>query len=91
VLDFEAILDFSPSLKVMISVLDRGVVRLLSPINMSSKRSARTSTGSAGYKDFNKGILSVAHIWSHIKKGNRVKHQDLEAVSRLLVRERSLE
>jgi hypothetical protein len=59
---------------------------------MSSKRPARTSTGSAGYKkDFNKGILPVAHIWSHIKKGNRVKHQDLEAVSRLLVRERSLE
>ena len=45
-LDFEAILNFSPSPKVVISVPDRGVARLLSLINMSSKRPASTSAGS---------------------------------------------
>ena len=45
-LDFEAILNFSPSPKVVISVPDRGVARLLSLINMSSKRPAPTSAGS---------------------------------------------
>ena len=44
-LDFEAILNFSPSPKVVISVLDRGVARLLSLINMSSKRPTPTSAG----------------------------------------------
>jgi hypothetical protein len=47
---------------------------------------------SASYKrDFNKGVLLVAYIRTHIKEGNEVKHQDLEVISRLLVRERSLE
>ena len=45
-LDFEAILNFSPSPKVVISVPDRGVARLLSLINMSSKRPAPTSAHS---------------------------------------------
>ena len=45
-LGFEAILNFSPSPKVVISVPDRGVARLLSLINMSSKRPAPTSAGS---------------------------------------------
>ena len=45
-LNFEAILNFSPSPKVVISVLDRGVTKLLSLINMSSKRPASASVGS---------------------------------------------
>jgi len=45
-LNFEAILNFSPSLKVVISVPDRGVIKLLSPINMSSKRPAPAPAGS---------------------------------------------
>jgi len=45
-LNFEAILNFSPSPKVVISVPDRGVVKLLSLINMSSKRPAPASAGS---------------------------------------------
>lgn len=72
-LDFEAILNFSPLPKVVISIPDRGVIRLLSLINISSKRPAPTSAGSpsthlytltgAGYKkDFNKGVLLVTHI-----------------------------
>jgi len=48
---------------------------------------AYTFTGAGCKKDFNKGVLPVAHMWSHIKKGNGVKQQDLEAISRLLVRE----
>jgi hypothetical protein len=48
---------------------------------------AYTLTGAGCKKDFNKGVLLVVHMWSHIKKGNRVKHQDLEAISQLLVRE----
>ena len=44
-LDFEAILNFSLT-KVVISVLDRGVAKLLSLTNMSSKRPAPTSAGS---------------------------------------------
>lgn len=45
---------------------------------------------SAGYKkDFNKGVLPVAYIWSYIKEGTEVKHHDPEQISRLLVRERS--
>jgi len=39
---FEAILNFSPSLKVVISVPDRGVARPPPPINMSSERPAPT-------------------------------------------------
>jgi len=36
---------------------------------------------SAGYKkDFNKGILLITHIWSHIKEDNGVKHQDPEVM-----------
>jgi len=50
-----------------------------------------TLTGAGYKKDFNKGVLLVTYIWSYIKKGNRVKYQDLEAILRLLVRERSLE
>ena len=47
---------------------------------------------SAGYKkDFNKGVLPVAHIWSHIEEGSGVKHHNPEQISRLLVRERSSE
>jgi len=47
---------------------------------------------SAGYKkDFNKGVLPVAHIRGHIEEGNKVKHHDLEQILRLLVREKSLE
>ena len=38
-------------------------------------------TGAGCKKDFNKGVLPVAHIWSHIKEGDRVKHQDLEVIS----------
>jgi hypothetical protein len=45
-LDFEAILNFSPLPKVVISVPGRGVTRLLSFINMRSKRPAPTSAGS---------------------------------------------
>ena len=45
-LDFEAILNFFPLLKVVISVLDRSVAGLLSLINISSKRPALTSAGS---------------------------------------------
>jgi len=45
-LDFEAILNSSPSPKVVISVLGRGVIKLLSLINMSSKRPAPASAGS---------------------------------------------
>ena len=44
-------------------------------------------TGADRKKDFNKGMLPVSYIWSYIKKGNRAKHQDLEAISRLLVRD----
>jgi len=51
--------------------------------------SVYTLTGASCKKDFNKGVLLVAYMWSHNKKGNRVKHQDLEAISRLLVREES--
>jgi hypothetical protein len=46
VLNFEAILNFSPLLKVVISVPDYGVVKLLSLINMSSKRPAPAPVGS---------------------------------------------
>ena len=45
-LDFEAILNSSPSPKVVISVPDRGVVKLLSLTNISSKRPAPASAGS---------------------------------------------
>ena len=45
-LGFKAILIFSPSPKVVISILDRSVIRLLSLINISSKRPTPTSTGS---------------------------------------------
>ena len=38
-------------------------------------------TGAGCKKDFNKGVLPVAHIWSHIKEGDGVKHQDLEVIS----------
>ena len=39
-----------------------------------------TLTGVGCKKDFNEGVLPVAHIWSHIKEGNGVKHQDLEVI-----------
>jgi len=52
---------------------------------------AYTLTSAGCKKDFNKGVLPVAYMRSHIKEGNKVKHQDLEAISRLLVREKSLE
>ena len=45
-LDFEGILNFSPSPKVVTSVPDRGIVRLLSLINMSFKSPTPTSAGS---------------------------------------------
>ena len=39
-------------------------------------------TGAGYKKDFkNKGVLPATYIWSHIKEGNGVKHQDLEVVS----------
>jgi hypothetical protein len=44
-LEFEAILNFSPSPKIVISVSGRGVVKFL-PLNMSSKHPAATSIGS---------------------------------------------
>ena len=50
-----------------------------------------TLTSAGCKKDFNKDILLVAYIWSHIKEGSGVKHYDLEQISRLLVRERSSE
>jgi len=40
---------------------------------------ALTSAGCK--KDFNKGVLPVTYIWSHIEEGNGVKHQDLEVMS----------
>jgi len=39
---------------------------------------AYTLTGASYKKDFNKGVLPVAYIWSHIKEGSGVKHHDLE-------------
>jgi hypothetical protein len=43
---------------------------------------------SASYKkDFNKGVLLVTYMRSHIKEGSKVKYQDLEVLLRLLVRE----
>ena len=45
-LNFEAILNFSPSPKVVISVLDRSIAKILSLINISSKRPTTASTGS---------------------------------------------
>jgi hypothetical protein len=45
-LEFEAILNFSPSPKVVISASDRGVVKFLPLLNMSSKRPAAASIGS---------------------------------------------
>ena len=45
-LHFEAILNFPPSPKVVISVPDCGVAKLLSLINMSSKRPAPAPAGS---------------------------------------------
>jgi len=49
-----------------------------------------TLTSASCKKNFNKGVLLVAHIWSHIEEGSEVKHHDPEQISRLLVRERSL-
>jgi len=46
VLNFKAILNFSPLLKVVIFVLDRGIAKLLFLINMSSKRPASAPIGS---------------------------------------------
>jgi len=37
-------------------------------------------TGAGCKKDFNKGVLPVTYIWSHIEEGNEVKHQDLEVM-----------
>ena len=50
---------------------------------------AYTLTGAGCKKGFNKGVLPVTYIWSHIKEGDGVKHHDLEQISQLLVRERS--
>jgi len=36
---------------------------------------AYTLTSASYKKDFNRGILLVAHIRSHIKEGNKAKHQ----------------
>ena len=41
---------------------------------------AYTHTGAGYKKDFNKCVLPITHIWSHIKEGNGVKHQDLEVI-----------
>jgi len=43
--------------------------------------SAYRLTGAGCKKDFNKGMLPVTYIWSHIKEGDGVKHQYLEVIS----------
>ena len=44
-------------------------------------------TSASCKKDFNKGVLPVAYIWSHIKRSNRIKHHNLKQISQLLVRD----
>ena len=46
-----------------------------------------TLAGAGCKKDFNEGVLLVTYIWSHIKEGNGVKHQDLEVMSQFGERE----
>jgi len=52
---------------------------------------AYTLASTGCQKDFNEGVLPVAHIWNHIEEGSGVKHHDPKQISRLLVRERSSE
>ena len=46
---------------------------------------AYTLTSAGCKKDFNKGMLPVAHIWSYMEEGNGVKHQDLEAIEKFKI------
>jgi len=46
-LEFEAILNFSPSPKVVISASDHGVVKFLPLLNISSKHPAAASIGNS--------------------------------------------
>ena len=69
-LEFEATLNFSPSPKVVIFVPDRGVAKLLSLINMSSKHTywRRLQEGF-----LNKGVLPATYISNYIEEGGGVK------------------